>query len=105
MGESSPARLRGIDAARGLALLGMLAVHLLPSRDDDGAISLSYRLASGRAAATFAVLAGVGLALAAALLVPPASHLLREHLAVAPPTNPTFGTLVQDPAGCCWSSP
>lgn len=56
-------RLVGIDATRGVALLGMMAVHVLPDEDPDGTISLAYQLASGRAAATFAVLAGVGLAL------------------------------------------
>lgn len=59
-------RLRGVDAARGVALLGMMAIHVLPDRDPDGTTSTAYTLAYGRAAATFAVLAGVGLALATA---------------------------------------
>ena len=59
-------RLAGVDAARGLAVLGMVAVHVLPRTDDDGGPSLPYVLASGRAAAAFAVLAGVGVALATA---------------------------------------
>ena len=57
-------RLAGVDAARGLALLGMAAVHVLPPTDPDGSPSLSDLVASGRSAALFAVLAGVGLALA-----------------------------------------
>ncbi|RJK98416.1 DUF1624 domain-containing protein [Vallicoccus soli] len=42
----------------------MMAVHVLPDVDPDGSTSLAYLLASGRAAALFALLAGVGLALA-----------------------------------------
>lgn len=57
-------RLRGVDAARGLAVLGMAAVHVLPGTDDDGATTLSDTIASGRSSAAFAVLAGVGVALA-----------------------------------------
>jgi uncharacterized membrane protein len=59
-----PARLAGVDAARGVALLGMMAVHVFPGRDDDGATSAAHLLAAGRSAALFAVLAGVGVALA-----------------------------------------
>ena len=58
------ARLVGVDAARGVALLGMVAIHVLPGQDADGSESLPYQVASGRSAALFAVLAGVGLALA-----------------------------------------
>jgi uncharacterized membrane protein len=56
-------RLVGVDAARGVALLGMVAVHLFPSQDPDGSTSFTYLVAAGRSAATFAVLAGVGVAL------------------------------------------
>lgn len=57
-------RLAGVDLARGIALLGMMAVHVLPAQDPDGSPSLTDQVASGRAAALFAILAGVGLALA-----------------------------------------
>ncbi len=57
-------RLVGVDLARGTALLGMMAVHVLPPADEDGSASLADQIASGRSAALFAVLAGVGLALA-----------------------------------------
>jgi Heparan-alpha-glucosaminide N-acetyltransferase, catalytic len=57
-------RLTGVDAARGIALLAMMAVHVLPPADPDGSTSAAYLLVSGRAAALFAVLAGVGLGLA-----------------------------------------
>ncbi|ALU39529.1 hypothetical protein AS188_06910 [Kocuria flava] len=56
-------RLVGVDAARGLALVGLIAVHILPAWDpaDDGA-TLQWTLFSGQSAALFALLAGVGLA-------------------------------------------
>lgn len=57
-------RLVGVDATRGLALLGMMAVHVLPPTNADGTVTAAYQLTGGRSAATFAVLAGVGLALA-----------------------------------------
>ncbi|WP_158255479.1 heparan-alpha-glucosaminide N-acetyltransferase domain-containing protein [Corynebacterium sp. J010B-136] len=57
-------RIIGIDVARGLALIGMMAVHTLPSHSDNGSMSLAFWLAAGNAAALFAILAGVGLAFA-----------------------------------------
>jgi uncharacterized membrane protein len=64
-GRSAPARLHGIDAARGLALLGMMATHLLPTFESNANLTPTWigLIFSGRAAALFAVLAGVGLAL------------------------------------------
>lgn len=64
-GTSSGARLVGIDAARGLALLAMMATHVLATFESDPQLTPTWiGLAfSGRAAALFAVLAGVGLAL------------------------------------------
>ena len=58
------ARLAGVDAARGLAVLGMVAVHVLPPTTEDGGRSVAEAVAGGRSSATFAVLAGVGVALA-----------------------------------------
>jgi len=55
-------RLVGVDLARSLAVFGMLAVHLVPGQRD-GHASWSATVAGGRAAALFAVLAGVGLSL------------------------------------------
>ncbi len=49
--------------ARCLALLGMVATHVLVERDADGSLSLGQSLAGGRASALFAVLAGVSIAL------------------------------------------
>lgn len=73
-----PQRLIGVDAARGLALIGMMAVHILPSRDPDRTISTAYLIASGRSSALFAVLAGVGLALAYGRTDPPEGEGLRS---------------------------
>ena len=63
--KAASARLSGIDAARGLALLGMMATHLLPTFEADANLTPTWigLTFSGRAAALFAVLAGVGLAL------------------------------------------
>lgn len=58
-------RLIGVDAARGLALIGMMSVHIITAEDPvTGELTPAYLIASGRSSALFAVLAGVGLALA-----------------------------------------
>ncbi|MGD6978685.1 heparan-alpha-glucosaminide N-acetyltransferase domain-containing protein [Citricoccus sp. CH26A] len=56
-------RLIGIDAARGLALIGLMAIHILPEEAESGGPSLTWTLFAGDSAALFALLAGVGLAL------------------------------------------
>lgn len=63
--KAAAPRLRGIDAARGLALLGMMATHVLPTFGADAQLTPTWvgLVFSGRAAALFAVLAGIGLAL------------------------------------------
>ena len=63
-GGRPAARLIGIDVARGLALLGMMAVHTIVAIGDDGEASLAWTLAAGKSAALFALLAGVGVAFA-----------------------------------------
>ena len=61
----SGTRLSGIDVARSFALFGMMATHVLSGVGSDrGAMGAVHEVAGGRAAALFAVLAGVGLALA-----------------------------------------
>ena len=49
--------------ARCLALLGMVATHVLDERTADGSLTVAQSLAGGRASALFAVLAGVSIAL------------------------------------------
>lgn len=61
--EAPPARSRvtGVDVARGLALFGMMAVHVWDTVEDD-VPSTSTVIAGGRSAAAFAVVAGVSIA-------------------------------------------
>ena len=58
-------RLAGVDAARGLALLGMMATHVFTTFESNAELTPTWAglVFSGRASALFAVLAGVGLAL------------------------------------------
>jgi uncharacterized membrane protein YeiB len=51
----------GVDVARGLALFGMMAVHIWDAIED-GAPTTPTIVAGGRSAATFAVVAGVSIA-------------------------------------------
>lgn len=52
----------GIDVARGMALIGMMIVHILPAATEDGSLSTPWLLSVGKASALFAVVAGVGIA-------------------------------------------
>jgi uncharacterized membrane protein len=61
--DSDDRRIVGIDMARALALFGMMATHLLPDSVDGRTVTWWQQLAGGRAAALFALLAGVSLAL------------------------------------------
>lgn len=63
MTGTSSGRLVGLDVARCLALLGMVATHVLDERTAGGDLTTAQWLAGGRASALFAVLAGVSLAL------------------------------------------
>ena len=57
-------RLTGIDAARGLAMVGMVAIHTLPELNEKtGRPTMNWNLFSGHASALFAVLAGVTISL------------------------------------------
>lgn len=64
-------RLIGLDAARGIALIGMVAVHTITASNADGDMSLAWWLAAGKSAALFAVLGGVGLAFMSGRRRPP----------------------------------
>ncbi|MGC7099012.1 DUF418 domain-containing protein [Amycolatopsis lurida] len=55
-------RLTGVDVARGVAVLGMYAVHVGP-HPAHGGLNLAFLPFEGRSAALFAVLAGVSIAL------------------------------------------
>lgn len=60
--EVAPGRVVGVDVARALALVGMMATHLLPGLVGTR-VPWAQQVAGGRAAALFAVLAGVSVAL------------------------------------------
>ncbi len=71
-----PGRLEGIDLARGLAVLGMFVVHVgLGWTAADGSNAVQP-LVSGRAAALFAVLAGVSIALLSGGSSPKSGHAM-----------------------------
>lgn len=55
-------RLQGVDAARGLALIGMMAIHIMPGWDGHYEPTAAWSIFAGRGAALFALLAGVSLA-------------------------------------------
>jgi uncharacterized membrane protein len=78
---SIPERLAGVDAARAVALAGMASVHVLPVLAPDGTETAAGAIAAGRASALFAVLAGVGIALATGGTRPPTTG--RAHAAAA----------------------
>jgi uncharacterized membrane protein len=58
-GSSSAARVIGVDVARGLALLGMIAVHIFDTLHRDDTPSKTHQVMAGHALATFVLLAGV----------------------------------------------
>jgi hypothetical protein len=53
----------GLDVARCLALIGMIATHALVATTADGDVTVVQQVAGGRSAALFAVLAGTSMAL------------------------------------------
>ncbi len=74
-------RIVGLDVARALALLGMMAVHIVPeTRRDAGTAAVTvdqlHLIFGGRASALFAVLAGVALALVSGRTTPPVGRAL-----------------------------
>ena len=56
-------RLGGVDAARAIAVLGMVMVHFGPNPRPDTFLGDLYGVSHGRASVLFALLAGVGVAL------------------------------------------
>ena len=56
-------RLRGVDAARAIAVVGMVMVHFGPNPRPDTFLGDLYGVSHGRASVLFALLAGVGVAL------------------------------------------
>lgn len=60
-GRVGSARVVGVDVARGLALLGMFAVHIFDTLHADNTPSKTVQVMGGHAFATFVLLAGVSL--------------------------------------------
>ena len=56
-------RLHGVDAARAIAVLGMVMVHVGPTSAPDTSLGNLYGVSHGRASVLFVLLAGVGVAL------------------------------------------
>ena len=79
-GPLGSARLPALDVARAVALLGMMAVHVLHT--GPGVTGAVHDLAGGRSAALFAVLAGVGLALGSGGAHPTPERLHRARRAI-----------------------
>jgi len=78
-----PRRVVGVDVARALALVGMMATHVLPGQLGTD-VPLAQQLAGGRASALFAVLAGVSVALVSGRTRPvtgPARYAVSVRLA------------------------
>lgn len=70
-GVRSTQRLVGIDAARGLALIGLISIHILPAVDPETFWpTFQWTVFAGRSAALFALLAGVGLAFSSGGRIP-----------------------------------
>src|SRR6478609_636998 len=69
MPQVAPGRVVGVDVARALALLGMMATHLLPGIEGTH-VPWTQQVAGGRASALFAVLAGVSVALVSGRKMP-----------------------------------
>lgn len=59
---AAPRRVIGVDVARGIALMGMMAVHVFDLFDPHGAPTVATAVAGGRSATTFVLVAGVSLA-------------------------------------------
>lgn len=55
-------RIRGVDLARAVAIVGMVAVHIGPT-DAEGLSGQAYAVSHGRAAVLFVLLAGLGVAM------------------------------------------
>ncbi|MCY1159191.1 MAG: hypothetical protein MOP51_2216 [Citricoccus sp.] len=78
MKDPSRKRLIGVDAARGLALIGLMAVHILTEADEvTHEPTLVFSIVNGNSAALFALLAGVGLALSTGGSTPHRGRRLR----------------------------
>lgn len=82
-GTAVTARIAGLDAARALAVAGMVAVHIGPSgAEAPGTPGTLYSLPHGRASILFIVLAGMGVSLMARGRSRPRTRSARGRLAI-----------------------
>src|SRR5215207_6017259 len=83
---NGPQRIAGVDLARGLAVLGMVAAHVLWIENFDARDASTWiAVVDGRSSILFATLAGVSIGLVTGgtrPLAPPEMRLARERLAV-----------------------
>jgi uncharacterized membrane protein len=82
--DLSPGRLHGVDVARGLAVLGMMAAHVGAHRDFDFARPDTWLgIADGRSSILFATVAGVSIALMSGRSTPAqGEELIRVRLRI-----------------------
>lgn len=84
-GVAGRQRVTGVDAARGAALVAMMAIHVLPGWNEEFEPTLTWLLFAGRGAALFALLAGVSLAFMSGGRYPPQGYrmtAMRSGIAV-----------------------
>ncbi|MGH2555902.1 MAG: acyltransferase family protein [Actinomycetota bacterium] len=89
--DKALARIEGIDAARAVAIIGMVMVHFAPGPTEQGPMGRLYGLSQGRAAILFVVLAGLGVSLLAGSRSSSRRRVVRTRLA--------FRAMVLLPAG------
>ena len=82
--ELSPGRLHGIDVARGLAVLGMMAAHVGANTDFDFARPATWlSVTDGRSSILFATVAGISIALMSGRSTPlQGDELMRARLRI-----------------------
>lgn len=80
-GEALSRRVVGVDVARGLALIGIIAVNVMPSTTEGGELVPAWILLAGRAAALFALIAGISIALISGGRRPPAGRAMTANRA------------------------
>lgn len=87
--------MRGVDAARALAIVGMVMVHVGPDTDGDRLAEVAYGSTHGRASILFGVIAGVGISLLAGERTPVRLRRLDRRLAVRAAVLFPLGLLLQ----------
>lgn len=70
MTSTKKQRLIGVDVARGIALIGMMAIHILDGFDENFQPTLAWTILSGTSAGLFALLAGISLTFTAGRMTP-----------------------------------